>query len=205
MITIVCLQFGNKYHPNYVHKLYNSINRNTSVPFEFKTLSNHSSPIYPGQLPLKYKDESWYNKMQFFDLDYTSSSEQIFAFDLDTIITGNLDNILSYRGKFVALRDFYRKDGLGSGLMSWQPDTTKYIWEYYLHHTSKKHRLGDQGILEEATKKQVDRWQDLYPGEIVSYKVHCKKALPKEAKIVCFHGKPNPHEIKDKWAVHNWQ
>jgi hypothetical protein len=166
--------------------------------------SNFFSPKIH-QLQLKPGVETWYNKLQLFNLDYQLPGDQTFFFDLDTIIVANIDNILSYEGNFIALQDFYRKDGLGSGLMSWKTLKHKYIWDYY--ETNKKiHRLGDQGIVEDATRKEVDRWQNVYPGEIVSYKVHCKKrGLPRRAKIVCFHGIPNPHEIKESWARENWK
>ena len=50
----------------------------------------------------------------------------------------------------------------------------------------------------------LDRWQDLYPGQVVSYKVHCKDGLPKDARLVKFHGKPRIHDCNDPWVQEAW-
>jgi|19_taG_2_1085344.scaffolds.fasta_scaffold00062_41 hypothetical protein len=205
MINVVCVQWGRKYSNEYVTKLYNSIERNTSVPFDFITCTDNAERPVPGFKDIFPKDniQSWYNKLQMFYMDKHWRFEQTFFFDLDTVIVGNLDEIFGYRGNFCALRDFYRRDGLGSGLLSWKTGEHEYIWDYY---KGRKHRLGDQGIIEDATSKNVDRWQELYKDQIISYKVHCKPTPPDNARIVCFHGKPNPHEVKGlKWVTNAWQ
>ena len=45
-----------------------------------------------------------------------------------------------------------------------------------------------------------DRFQDLFPGRIVSQKTDMKNnVLPPGASVVCFHGKPKPWEVKADW------
>ncbi len=39
---------------------------------------------------------------------------------------------------------------------------------------------------------------------IYSYKNHCRESRPEDARIVCFHGRPNPHEVKQGWARDYW-
>lgn len=43
----------------------------------------------------------------------------------------------------------------------------------------------------------IGRWQDIVPGQIWSYRYQIagRDSLPKEARVVCFHGQPRPHEI----------
>ena len=36
---------------------------------------------------------------------------------------------------------------------------------------------------------------------VVSYKYHCRQNLPDKAKVVVFHGHPNPDEVHDEWVM----
>ena len=61
--------------------------------------------------------------------------------------------------------------------------------------------VGDQGWIN-MYRPSMDYFQDFFPNEVVSYKAHCvgnnnKVTVPKKAKIICFHGRPRPHEITD--------
>lgn len=50
---------------------------------------------------------------------------------------------------------------------------------------------GDQAFIERAMPEQaIYRWQELLPGQIVSYKVHCRNGIPPNARVVCLHGRP---------------
>jgi hypothetical protein len=54
-------------------------------------------------------------------------------------------------------------------------------------------------------RQEVDILQEMHPGEFVSYKTHCTKGVPDGARVVCFHGRPRPHEVggwvKDYWEA----
>ena len=64
----------------------------------------------------------------------------------------------------------------------------------------RKRFRGDQEWLRDLMLKhkqiQVVLAQDVFPG-IYSYKVDVRdgKSLPDDARIVCFHGRPRPHEV----------
>ena len=69
------------------------------------------------------------------------------------------------------------------------------------------HRVGgDQKFLEEVLLKNCCVWQDEFPNQIFSYKIHCKGELPENAKIVCFHGRPRPKQVEErhKWIEDAW-
>jgi hypothetical protein len=46
-----------------------------------------------------------------------------------------------------------------------------------------------------------DAFQDLFPGRVVHYKTHVRPAnkVPPDASVVCFSGKPRPHQIN--WSL----
>jgi hypothetical protein len=122
--------------------------------------------------------------------------------DLDTVITGPLGDILSV-DKPTLLRDFYRdgkklKEGLGSGLMYLPEEARANVWRFWNEQPQLHMRMyprGDQFLLEKFFLNTADRWQDVVPGQVVSWKVNCQGGVPPEARVVCFHGQPRP------WAV----
>jgi hypothetical protein len=125
--------------------------------------------------------------------------------DLDTVVVGPLDDFESIT-KRTLLRDFYRdgkklKDGLGGGLIYIPAGGGREVWDEFSAQpaqTMALYRRGDQHFFEKFwLGKDTDRWQDVLPGQVVSWKVHCAAAnrVPENARIVCFHGQPRP------WAV----
>jgi len=218
MIHVICIKFGNKYSSEYVNKLFRGISRNTSKSFLFTCFTDNQmgidTKIDCRSLPINVGD--WHNKIGLYDCTHYNKNNQIFYFDLDTVIVGDLDEIFSYTGDFILLRDFYRVDGFGSGLMSWRPHAVNHMWKNYTHGQKCKH--GDQGWCEQQYPG-ADIWQEVYPKKVISYKVHIlmggRLKSPKHtnypgslktASIVCFHGKPLPHEAasKNKWMQEHW-
>ena len=114
-------------------------------------------------------------------------------------------------GKAALLRDFYRdgtkyREGLGSGLMYLPEAERASPWECFIKQPSQLMQIhkagGDQRLLETHYLKNALRWQDVLPGQIVSYKVHCCenrlgkgfvfKGVPDGARVIAFHGQPRP-------------
>lgn len=219
MIHIICIKWGTKFSAEYVNKLFRGIKRNTTKEFIFTCFTDNSKGLIQGisskAIPCFTGD--WFSKISLYNKELYDSTNQIFFFDLDTVIVGNLDEILSYSGKFIILRDFYKKVSFGSGLMSWQPEAVHYMWTTY--KKGSKYKRGDQAWPELAYP-DANIWQLKYPEKIISYKVHIRDNnnipvrqksrrtnLPgslKTASIVCFHGNPLPHEVKEHWLKEHW-
>jgi hypothetical protein len=197
MLTVACvLRKSPDYDVDYVEKLLAGVARHMREPYRFVCLSDVEVPC--DRIPLQTNWPGWWAKIELFNL-----APPVLAFDLDTIITGDLSEIAGHarRTPFTVLRDFYREKGIGSGMMAWaEPLTfvyTKFADEprrYMREH--KGH--GDQGFLEQTAIKP-DRWQDAVPDQVVSYKVHAKNGVPANARVVCFHGKPKPRELA--WTI----
>jgi hypothetical protein len=189
-MKIVTLNIGTKYaEGDYVGKLYRSLVRNVTVPFEFECITQSE---YPG----------WWGK-----INVLNPPERIVFLDLDTIITGNVDFLFEYQGSFAILRDFYRPDGFGSAVMGISPGFGRNIVESFAL-TSKhvmKSFAGDQNFIEFHVK-HADLWQDLYPGKIKSFKADNLEAGPKGASIVCLHGQPKNLDLLHlDWVRENWR
>ena len=217
MIHVICIKWGTKYSSEYVNKLFKGIQRNTTKEFSFTCFTEISNGIVYPEIkiqPIPYFTGDWYSKIGLYNQDLYLPDDQIFYFDLDTVITGNLDEIFSYAGDFAILQDFYRPKGYGSGLMGWRPAAVNYMWTNYTHGNRCPH--GDQGWCEQQYPG-ADLWQELYPQKVISYKVHIvskgrlrntkhtdNKGSLESSSIVCFHGRPDPHQINEPWIKECW-
>lgn len=221
MINIVCLKWGTKYGPEYVNRLYAGIKRNTTVEFKFWCFTDDAagidSEVTTVGLPYADRLDSWWNKLNLFspDLPFVPG-DQIFYVDLDTLITGNIDRLLLFKTtKMIVLKDFYHglvksAGKVGSGLMSWKHRKYSHIWTKFITNPDKHIKMagthGDQWWIEQKVTDLLF-WQDIFPDQVVSFKVHCRKGLPDAARIVCYHGKPSIPESMtqvnnvDKWTI----
>lgn len=152
---------------------------------------------------LKPGTEGWYNKLQLFAGDAFPVGERIIFLDLDTVITGSLDDIAAYMGPFAILRDVYRPDGLQSSVMLWEAGKHGYVWEGYAAFGYPRLPHGDQGWIESSIDNP-DILQSLFPAKFVSYKRDARFGTPIGASICFFHGEPRPHECEG-WVPHVWK
>lgn len=208
MLKIVCVQADNYLGrgKEYIQILADMVSRNMPVgtEYEFICFTNDPEPIdgitirlLPGNL------KGWWNKLYLFKHGLFSHHDRIVYFDLDTVITGDLTDIVNYSGPFAILRDFYRPNGLGSGMMAWQGGVNSYIWFNFEKSGYPDIPGGDQAWIERMRPK-CNLWQDILPGQIRSYKVHAEPAIPNGTKVVCFHGQPRPHDCGG-WVEQFWK
>ena len=185
-LTVACvLKSGGIYDATWVTRLEASVARHLSIAHRFMCLSDVDVPC----------ERIWWSKIEALKLD-----GPVLYFDLDTTAVGDLTDIAvaAIRHPFVMLRDFARLgDGLGSGVMAWNAtDATAAAFHdiFARDPDGWRERIGgrgDQGFIEDiADLSGITRWQDTVPGQIVSYKIHCRNGIPEKAGIVCLHGPP---------------
>lgn len=211
MINIVCLKFGTKFAPDYVNRLYFGFKRNLTIPFTFNCFTddgkglNSDIKIFP--LPHKLPGVGWWQKLYLFSKEIPVKG-RIFYADLDTVITGNVDHIVSYPKGFMVLHDFFAfrnkrhidkyggkyNTAVGSGLMAWDAGKHSHIWETFIKDPQKVINYlkpdGDQRWVQVQQKERI-YFQDLFVNQVLSFKTHCTRGLPQTARIVCYHGKPS--------------
>lgn len=197
---------GEHYDYKYVNNLVDGIRSNTNVPHRIVCLTDDKrglSSDIDEIVRFKHNWPKWWGKIELFRPDLFQDG-QVFFLDLDTFIVGCLDEIVSYRGEFCGLRDFYNLDVMASGFMSWHGPPATRIYEEFVRnpeHFMRVHEVaGDQAFVR-RWKPSTQYFQDLFPHQVVSYKVHCGRepdmVVPNNARVLCFHGKPKPHEIKN--------
>jgi len=171
--------------------------------------------------PLLYDWPKWFAKLEAFNPDRTDTGgEDLLLLDIDTVITGDLSPFLQPR-PFTTLTDFYYEDTpqppMASGVMYIPAEMKHVVWEKFMSNPSRwireRHPMphhGDGGFISRAITQRSQRWQEILPGSVVSYKrdiasqempgYHPLRStgdgtVPDAARIVCFHGNPRPWNV----------
>ena len=212
-VTFVCVKAGTMYGPEYVNILYDMVRRNLldGFPGRFMCLTDDPTGLDPhiGLIPLPDDLERWWGKLYLFKRGLFPDGSRLVFMDLDTLITGNLTRLASYKGQFATLRDFYQPR-LGPAVIAWEAGAfASSVWEEWEAQGKPRHEQGDLWWLNNLDQgrfyKTIDILQDLYPGDFCSFKRDCKPLFPKGAKVVCFHGEPRPHNCAVEWVRECWK
>jgi hypothetical protein len=220
MINIVCvLRSGGVYDTSYVRALARGVQENLRLPYRFVCLSDLQFK-FPGVevIPLKYNWPGWWSVVEAWNPTFGNSDQNTLYIDLDTLVVGSLDDIVGYDGDLCVLRDFYRTEHPANGVMYYSPRVLKPFWKAFKKNPTYWMAEGGKMIpphfgnmifwRENLLETPYEYWQDIFPGQIVSYKVHCRQGLigkiPAGARLICSHGIPKPPEIKDSRYRHLW-
>lgn len=197
MITVACvLRSGGAYDAGYVARLKDGVSQHLAAQYRFVCLSDVSVPCE--RIPLEHDWPGWWAKICLFEPGLFDS--RVLYLDLDTALVGSLDDLAAFTGSF-AMIDDWNHEWLGaSGVMLWEPSpATERIYEDFAKNPSgvMDSFRGDQNYI-----SQCLGWVPLrqhYPGQIVSRWYECIDGVPPDARVICFHGTPKPHEIN--WSL----
>lgn len=220
MKIALVLRSGGDYNASDVQWLVNQLPKN----YEIICFTDMKHMRIPGVtcIPLIHKWNNcrgWWAKIELFRPDI---KDDFFYLDLDTVITGDITPVLDNPPlKFTMLRDFYHPKYLGSGAM-WIPHEVKArIWSAFwqdpkgwITRCVTTECWGDQGFLRLVMGDDTATFHDLYPGWFKSYKADIVQPgsqhasarysrgngqLPKNCRIVFFHGLPRPRQVSEPW------
>lgn len=208
--VIACvLRSGGDYLPGHVERLAKMVRHYVRGPFHFVCMSDmvwdtKHVDIYP----LRMGWPGWWSKIELFNTFRNGA----FYLDLDTTITGDITDMVQPTTGFWALQDFgdararSTRRRMGSGVMHWGPGYHHLYTlfaadaEEYMRRSVTTDNWGDQGFLLNAlcyAGSPPQFLQDRWPGQVRSYKwdvlLH---GMTPDTRLVCFHGKPRPWDIK---------
>lgn len=140
----------------------------------------------------------WWSKLELFK--HLKSALYV---DLDTIINGSLSAMLSHPHRFTMLKDFNGSGKGASGVMAWNGDY-RYLADLFTPDRIPEYsqggiKWGDQDWINDHLSHRPEFLQDLFPGAIVSRKWERNRRARVRASLVCYHGKPRPHECR--WRI----
>ena len=227
-LTIACFLWGDwsgDWGTKYVNRLFNMVQRHLSLPHRFvcfTDLTGHEIEYIHHRielLPMDVPNWRWnLRKMLLYKPD-NGLTGRVLCFDLDVVITGSIDDLARYNGPFITCSSpFKRSKGkMGGSLIGfqagygestlWNPLAYADKGEY--RQLVKKTRRGSERMYYRMMlkNKEVDFWQERYPGQVLSYKKECKDGLPPGTRVVRFHGRPRNHEVVNdvQWVKENWR
>jgi len=200
MLTIACvLKSGGEFKPEHVTLLHSQVRQHVDGDYRFVCLSDVDVPDVE-IIPLTMDLPKHWSQIELFQPGLFE--DQVFYLDLDTVVVKNITAIVNNKIGFCILSDFARilKHRPASGLMAFNPHGAEYVWEQWEKNDVQIFK-GDH--VNKISKhffwpyvKEFKRFQELYPGQIVSYKKHCLNGVPPEARIICYHGEPKPWDVQ---------
>lgn len=207
-MIVACIKAGPKFGPEYPNILFDMVRRNLPEGYEgeFVCFTDDATGLDEGirVRPLPFDLPGWWSKLALFKRGLFKEGERIVFLDLDTVITGRIDELCNYNGPFAILRDAFRPDGLQSAVMAWTAGECSEIWDSFVEAGfPMTDPGGDQAWIERTQIKPAVRLQDALPRFFVSFKK--LMGIPVKESVVFFHGHPRPHEVVDGWVPKVWK
>ena len=233
-VDCACVIHSDGYSWDYAERLHNMLTRNLSRPVRFHVYTEADRSVPDNMIKHVLTEwsgvagpkRSWWYKMQLFDDQLFSG--QLLYFDLDVVITGNLDWILQLpQRNFWSIHDFRRlwkptSRTINSSVMYFNTAEYRYVWEKFQQHslaTVINSYKGDQDFVTEAVDPRHLRYFDLdrivsWRWQIINNGVRQRRAanpakpreinVPDSASVLIFHGNPKPHEIDNLIIKKHW-
>jgi len=231
---VLCLKHGTKYSADYVNKLYNMVERNCTIDYEFVCLTEDRTGINPNVkiISLPGGLQGWWCKPYMFSKNLPLKGTVLYM-DLDVVLSGNIDKLFTYSpGHWCTIRDFTRVmrpkwNRYNSSVVRFNVGQLDHVWTGFDKDkiNIQKRLHGDQDWLFEATrgtqammypdswiqswKWKVRKSRTFKPGTMRGnrkFEIVENDAKPRVECCVCvFHGDPNPALVEDKWVIDNWK
>ena len=204
MLTVWCVLNGDKYADSDVYILRDMVARNLSQPHRFRCLSDREIP----GVDCSVADEQWpgwWSKLLLFRY----STGLNLYFDLDVVIVGALDGLVSDRLSMPLNWAQSGHGGCQSSVMAWGWSYPQIPDAFHVEQLEAPERgncgayqglWGDQELITRTLGNpggvNIDAMQGIY-----SYRYHCQGGPPPGAIVVCFHGQPKPAQVSEQWVL----
>lgn len=202
MITVAAVRVGAKYSLEHVEKLFRAVRRNLTLDHDYVLLTDRPDevPVVEGTLAVMPTAEpKWWGKLELFRRDWPGTNDLLFV-DLDNVICGSLDDLATWPGAIVGIRDVVLKGQMNSGCMKIRPRAAPEVWEHYAEDKGAarfRYRWGDQHLISEVAKGKIAYW----PEEWVPFYKYSTVEQRDTARVVSYNGHPKPWHLPDDPTV----
>ena len=198
-MIVVCVHYGNKYPVEYVNILNRMVKRHSDATLICVTDTKEGKDMDIGIHIGEFGFEGWWNKIQLFKEDFLKG-ERFLYLDLDVVITEDISAILERKEKFVTIKDWIF-DTYNSSAMLMTGGEHAHVYDLFIRDREKAMSScpqGDQQWITNYIPASLFSEDDF-----ASFRMSGCESEPK-GKIVVFHGKPDPHEVKGTWVEDFW-
>ena len=222
-VNVLTLKWGDKYGAEYANRLYAGVRRHLGLDFRFLCFTDDTAGLRPEieahplpdfDVPPAWSRTPWL-KLALFRDDLAGLAGRSLFLDLDLLITGPMDDFFTFApGRPCIIHDWekplqrlLRRHGEpgNSSVFRFESGRSGAVLDRFM--AERDRALGryrtqvEQRYLTEALGPDRTWWPSAW---VVSFKRRCipvfpcnlvvRPRLPTEARIVVFHGHPNPHE-----------
>ena len=137
MLKICTVYYSDQYTPDYVGKLYDSIRKNCSIPFQSVCISDDPSVEADIVLPYNHYGDikKHWHKLKFFspNFGYQNPDDDIIIMDIDQVITSNVDDLIGHpvQDKELITYGIWWKSILktNGGFYKFKSGSLAYVWD----------------------------------------------------------------------------
>ena len=206
-IIVACVCVGPKFPAHYVFRLKAMVEKHLSLPHKFACITDRNSDfafvgsgihVIPPDRPLP----GWYSKINLFSPTSFPAGARVLYFDLDIVITGSIDDLVMCEEPFIMIKEFNAKPEslFNSSVMSWVPPYTAEVSA--MPDDWMQRSWGDQECIWTIMgNDRIWAWPDAW---VKSYKYHGRGGIPKDCRVMVFHGDPKPDAVKEPWVLEHW-
>jgi len=227
MHNVICMKWGSKFPHTYVNRLYGMVKRNLTVPFRFICFTDNDKnirseveiqPLPELDLPNNSPERGW-RKLTVFQENFGGLKGKTLFLDLDVVIVDNIDCFFDYSGDFLIAHDKKKPNKIegNSSVFRFQIGQFTELLRYFEKNIDlvKSEVRHEQAYISREINRldKLNYWPDEW---VPSFKYRCCPSwikswfkaphIPKNAKIILFHGLPNPPEAiigkSGKWYRH---
>ena len=187
--------FSTMYTEEWVERLYRGFGRNLTRPFRFVCLTDKRRDY---KEPIEQIVQPDLGKGGYGDCIRAYAIEgPMILVGLDTVVTGNCDKLADYcmeADRQALPRDPYKPRRACNGVALVPAGWTRIASEH-----------GGENDMEWVRRYPHAFIDDGFPGMVVSYKGSVRASGLGDTRIVYFHGRDKPHEIRDSWVKEHWR
>lgn len=207
MLTAWAVYTGDKYGPRYLWALRDAYLRHLG-PHRFRVISDRAIPgvdVVPADPELP----GWWQKVRLFAPGIAEPGGVNLYVDLDSVVVDDLEPMVEQHAEdLLAMPRNWARSGHGgcqSSVMIWRGGAfPELAADLTVEH--RQRLWGDQEWITERIGPA--RVAAIAHPQVVSYKYHCRGLAgpPAGARVVTFHGKPDPHECLGEaaWIAMHW-
>ena len=214
--NVICIKWGTKFSSEYVNCLYKMVEKNLTIPHRFVCFTDDSEGILeeietralPELNDAGLPEKAW-KKLGLFTNQLADLEGEALFLDLDVVIRDNINCFFEQEGEFFIIKDWdFPNDIIGnSSVFKFKVNCHQDIIDNFYKEGKdiRKRYKNEQAFLSHQmyNKGLLKYWNKSW---CVSFKRNCLQPFPlnffkqakepKTAKIVVFHGRPNPEQAR---------
>ena len=227
--TVICMKWGTRYGAEYVNRLYRAVRRNLSpdaaAPLRFVCFTDDPTDVMPGvechplppiTLPSAIASTPW-RKLSVWQAPLHDLTGDVLFLDVDLVITGPLDDLFTYQpGEYCVIHNWTQPKLRVGNTSVFRFPVGRYAEVFDRFERDPQEVLRTFRIEQQYISALIPE-QQFWPAPwVISFKHSCLPAfprnhwvtppLPDDARIVAFHGKPDPIDaLQGKWPAPWWR